>query len=130
MTACVLLDGELTPAQYTPERIVADDVQTLMGKIQIEEHKPFSDAFPDHMPIELTVTMQDGTVFTAAPHSYEGFHDNPLSWEGARKKFDSLVTPFADEALRDDINDIVKDLENRSTKELVDALARVSTTRS
>src|SRR5699024_10869504 len=30
MIAVVLLDGELTPAQYRPERIVADDVQDLM----------------------------------------------------------------------------------------------------
>lgn len=129
MLACVLLDGELTPAQYAPERIVAEDVQSLMSKVTITENPEFSAAFPDHMPIDLTVTMNDGTTYHAAYESYEGFHDKPLSWEGARKKFDSLATPFADDALRAKIFDLVKNLENHSTKELVDLLASVSPTR-
>ena len=130
MLAVVLLDGELTPAQYAQERIVADDVQDLMRKVRIAPDEEFSARFPEEMPADLRVALSDGTVLHATRSSYEGFHDDPLGWDGARRKFDSLTAPFADEALRDRIAGIVGDLENRTAAELTAALAEVSTTRS
>lgn len=129
MLAAVLLDGHLTPEQYDPERILADDVQDLMMKVRIAPSDEFSARFPDQMPADLEVELVDGTVFRSSQDSYHGFHDNPLDWEAARIKFDSLVTPFAGDALRDEIADIVRDLENRSVSELTAALARVPRTR-
>lgn len=129
MLAVVLLDGELNPAQYAPERIVADDVQQLMGKVHIAPDESFSARFPDEMPAELTVTLTDGTVLRAERSSYEGFHDNPLRWEGARRKFDALTEPFTTSELRDEIAEVVRDLENREVSELAEVLARVSRTR-
>lgn len=129
MLAVVLLDGHLTPEQYEPERILADDVQALMTKIEIIPQDEFSDRFPDQMPADLEITLADGTVFRSSQDSYHGFHDNPLDWEAARVKFDSLVTPFAGDALRDEIAEIVHTLETRPVSELTEALARVSPTR-
>ncbi|MGP5265403.1 MmgE/PrpD family protein [Brachybacterium alimentarium] len=130
MLAVVLLDGELTPAQYHHERIVADDVQDLMRAVEIVSDDAFSARFPDLMPADLEVTLADGTVFRSAQDSYEGFHTDPLSWEGARAKFDLLTTPFATEELREEIAGIVRDLEHHSVRELTGALARASTSRA
>ncbi|WP_129658096.1 MmgE/PrpD family protein [Rothia halotolerans] len=130
MLAVVLLDGEITPAQYHHERIVDDDVQDLMQKVEIVPDPVFSDRFPQAMPADLEVALADGTVFHAAHDSYEGFHTDPLSWDGARAKFDALTAPFAPPELREEIAGIVRDLERRSVAELTDALARVSTVRS
>ena len=130
MLAVVLLDGQLNPEQYEPARIVADDVQGLMKKVEISPSDEFSDRFPAHMPADLEVTLADGTVFKASKDSYLGFHDNPLGWENARKKFDALVTPFAGEELREEIATIVHELDTRQVSELTEALAKVSPTRS
>jgi 2-methylcitrate dehydratase len=130
MLAVVLLDGELTPAQYHHERIVADDVQDLMAKVEIVPDPAFSDRFPQEMPAELEVTLADGTVFHAAQDSYEGFHTDPLSWEGARAKFDLLAAPFTTPDLREEIAGIVHDLEQLRVADLTAALAKVSTTRA
>ncbi|MGB4779446.1 MmgE/PrpD family protein [Microbacterium sp.] len=130
MLAVVLLDGELNPAQYAPERIVSDDVQALMEKVRIAPDGAFSARFPDEMPAELIVTLADGTVLRSVQSSYEGFHDNPLSWDGARRKFDALTTPFTTPRLRDEIADIIAGLEDHAVTDLTDALARVSTTRA
>lgn len=130
MLAVVLLDGELTPAQYHHERILADDVQDLMRKVEITPDEQFSAQFPDTMPADLEVTLADGRIFRSAQDSYEGFHTDPLSWDGARAKFDLLAAPFTTAELRDEIAGIVLDLENRSVAELTGALARVSTTRA
>lgn len=130
MLAVVLLDGQLNPEQYEPARIVANDVQALMKKIEITPSDEFSDRFPDHMPAELEVTLNDGSVFTASQDSYLGFHDNPLDWENARKKFDALVTPFTGEELREEIATIIHELDTRQVSDLTAALAKVSPTRS
>jgi 2-methylcitrate dehydratase len=130
MLAVVLLDGRLTPTQYAPERIVAEDVQTLMRKVEIVPEDKLSARFPDEMPAELEVTLADGTILRSSKNAYEGFHTRPLSRAGARAKFDTLSLSFADEALREEIADIVGDLEHRKTSDLVAALARVSRRRS
>ena len=130
MLAVVLLDGQLNPEQYEPSRIVADDVQALMKKVEITPSDEFSDRFPDHMPAELEVTLNDGSVFTASQDSYLGFHDNPLDWENARKKFDALVTPLTGEELREEIATIIHELDTRQVSDLTAALTKVSPTRS
>ncbi len=130
MLAVVLLDGELNPAQYEPERIVADDVQDLMAKVEITPDDEFSARFPEAMPADLEVTLTGGTVLRSERDSYEGFHTNPLDWAGARRKFDAVTTPFTTRELRDEIAEIVGHLEDRSVAELTSALGRVSTTRA
>jgi 2-methylcitrate dehydratase len=125
MVAVVLLDGELNPAQYAPERIVADDVQELMRKVTIEPDDEFSARFPDAMPADLTVTLADGTELRSEKDSYEGFHTNPLTWEKARTKFDALTSPFASQELRDEIADVVHKLDELQVSELTALLANV-----
>lgn len=129
MLAVTLLDGHLTPAQYEPDRIIADDVQDLMTKVTITESADFSARFPEHMCADLTVRLGDGTAFHASTDGYEGFTTNPPTWEQARAKFDTLATPFADAALREEIAGIVATLEDRPISDLTSALARVSATR-
>lgn len=130
MLAVALLDGELNPGQYAPERIVADDVQDLMKKVTITPDQALSDRFPDEMPAVVTITLDDGTEYTREDAAYDGFFTQPLDWDGARRKFDALTTPFADQALRDRISDLVHDLEHHRVAELTALLAQVSTTRS
>lgn len=130
MVAVVLLDGHLNPEQYDPQRIAAEDVQSLMKKVRIQPTDEFSDRFPDHMPADLEVELADGTVLRATKETYQGFHDNPLDWAAARAKFDALATPFASQELRDEISEIVHNLEAHDVSELTAALAKVSTIRS
>ncbi|MFT4041793.1 MAG: MmgE/PrpD family protein [Gordonia sp. (in: high G+C Gram-positive bacteria)] len=125
MVAVTLIDGELTPRQYAPERILADDVQELMRKIEIIPDDDFSARFPNEMPADLTVVLANGTTFHVAENSYEGFHDDPLDWSTARAKFDSLTERFADQQLRDEIALLVANLENEQVSTLTAALARV-----
>lgn len=127
MLAVTLLDGHLLPEQYDPHRIVADDVQELMRKVTITPVDALSERFPQEMPAELEVVLRDGTTFQAEKSSYQGFHNDPLDWDGAKAKFDALVTPFTTEELREQIADLVHRLENVQVSELTAALARVDT---
>src|SRR5699024_3674322 len=129
MLAVVLLDGHLNPEQYAPERITADDVQALMKKVEITPSDELSKRFPEHMPAELQVTLSDGTEFSTSKDSYSGFHDDPLSWEQAREKFDVPATPSTAEKLRDEIAEIVHALDLRQVSALTEALSEVSVSR-
>ncbi|WP_437582399.1 MmgE/PrpD family protein [Paramicrobacterium sp. CJ85] len=129
MLAAALLDGEVQPEQYEPERIVANDVQELMGRVSITPDDTFSERFPEEMPAKLVVRTSDGQTWSAEHSAYEGFHTQPLTWETAGRKFDTLTEPFADDELRAEITRIVQNLENESVSTLTGALARVSTTR-
>ena len=84
----------------------------------------------DHsLPWMLAVVLLDGTEFSTSKDSYSGFHDDPLSWDQAREKFDVLVTPFTGDKLRDEIAEIIHDLDNRQVSELTAALSKVSVSR-
>lgn len=130
MLAAMLLDGELTPAQYAPERIIAGDVQDLMNKVVIEPSAELTARFPAEMPAELTVTLIDGSVFQVSESAYEGFHTRRQSWDGAVAKFHTLAAPFAGVELRERIAGLVYKLDSaQSLSPLTTALAEVSTTR-
>ena len=128
MLAAALLDGELGPAQYAPERVIAADVQALMHKVHISPSEAFSQRFPDEMPADLRITLTDGTTFEASHHAYEGFHTEPAGWDAVEDKFIRLTRPFADADLREEITAIVRNLEHEQTATLTAALAQVSTT--
>ena len=53
MLALVLLDGQLNPEQYEPARIVANDVQALMKKVEITPSDEFSDPSRITCPLSL-----------------------------------------------------------------------------
>lgn len=125
MLAAVLIDGELLPEQYAPERINAPDVQQLMKKIEIEPDSGFSARFPGEMPARLTVELEDGTALVSEKSAYHGFHTDPLDWGGAFKKYSALVTPFTGAELRDRIAEVIRTIEERPVTELTELLAAV-----
>ncbi|MEO7006090.1 MAG: MmgE/PrpD family protein [Terrimesophilobacter sp.] len=127
LLAAALLDGEVNPAQFAPERIVADDIQRLLAVVNVAPDDGFSTRFPAEMPADLEVTLTDGTVLRSVQNSYEGFHTNPMSWKVARAKFDAVAARFASLELREEIATVVRDLEHHTVRDLTQVLARVST---
>lgn len=125
MVAVALLDREVQPGQYEPDRIVADDVRRLLQRVRVRPDPAYSARFPDEMPIRVDVELRDGTVLTASAASYKGFHTDPLGWDDALVKFHNLAAPFADEDLRHRIATAAEDLDQRPVKELTDLLGQV-----
>jgi len=126
MTAVALLDGQVLPDQYRPERIGRPDVQELLRKITVRPLRDFSARFPNEMPCHIRIRLKDDRTFEIEKKDYEGFHTRPMSWEGACEKFANLAEPYTDRELRGRIMDAVGNLENHSTKDLTDLIARVN----
>src|SRR5215470_7068397 len=125
MLAAALLDGEVQPEQYAPERIAARDVQELLRRVVITPDQALSERFPQRMPAVLEVELNDGTVLRAARDDYHGFHTNPFDWTTARQKFDHVTRAFLTKTAADRITDVITDLDERPISELTACLAAV-----
>lgn len=125
MTAVALIDGQVLPDQYKPERIKKDDVQSLLRKIKVTPEDTFSAMFPNQMPCDITIHTKDGKKYEIQKVDYEGFHTRPMSWETITEKFKQLARPYTSEKLRNQIIELVRDIENHKVKDLTHLLTQV-----
>lgn len=94
LLAVAILDGEVMPEQYAPERIPRDDVQRLLRRVVVRPRADFSRRFPDEVPAEVRVVLRGGRILEARRSDYEGFLTRPASWEAAVRKFERLAASF------------------------------------
>jgi 2-methylcitrate dehydratase len=107
-------------------------VQELLQKVNIHTtspiHKPVklagildkkTDAYPDKLISEVTIELKNGEKFSLEKESYKGFFLNPLSWEDVIKKFKKLTGNKVSETTKDEIIDIVQNLEEHDVSDLL-----------
>ncbi len=125
MVAAALLDDQLLPAQYRPERIAKPDVQDLLRKVTVRPSEEFSRRFPAEMPCRIRITLKNGQVLTGEKRDYEGFLTRPMSWEGIAGKFEQLGQGRIPSSLMHEIEQAVEHLENIQVSELTGLLEKV-----
>ncbi len=124
--AVALLDGQVMPEQYDPDRILRDDVQTLLRRVSVQPREDYSRRFPDEMPSRLAVRLRDGRLLEKEKRDYAGFFTRPLPWEKVLGKFERLSAPHTDANLRKQIVEAVAHLEDLKVADLVGPLARIA----
>jgi 2-methylcitrate dehydratase len=125
MVAVAILDDQVMPEQYRPDRLKRQDVQTLLQKVVVRPADDFSRRFPEEVPCRIVLTLRDGRRFAKEKRDYEGFRTRPMSWENAVKKFERLSTPYTDRTLRREIAEAVANLETIQVADLTRFLAKV-----
>lgn len=125
MVAVALLDGQVMPEQYAPERIRRDDVQQLLRKVIIRPVEAYSRRFPDQMPCKIQISLRDGRRLVREKQDYEGFHSRPMTWATVVEKFERLSTPYTDGQTRRALIDAVDILETTQVTDLTHMLAQV-----
>jgi len=125
LLAVSLLDGDVQPAQFKPDRIIKADVQGLLKKVSVRAKHEYTDEYPGKMPAKITVRLQDGKVIEREVQDYPGLASHPFTWEDSVKKFDRLVAGRIDEGLSREIKDAVRSLENVQVRDLMKLLGRV-----
>jgi 2-methylcitrate dehydratase len=124
LLAVALLDGDVMPAQFKPERIIKSDVQNLLKKVSVRPNQEFTELYPQKMPAKITVRLQDGKVIAHEVQAYPGLASDPFTWEDSAEKFDRLVAGRADEGLCNEIKDAVRSIENIQARDLLKLLSR------
>ncbi len=127
LLSVALIDGEVTPAQFQPDRIVKPDVQALLKKVSIRPNDEFTAQYPRKMPAKITVGLQDGTVIEHQVQDYPGLASHPFTWEESVKKFDTLAAGRVDAGLSREIKDAVLSLESIQVRDLVNLLSYART---
>ncbi len=125
LVAVALLDGEVLPAQYLPERIRADDVQQLLRRVEIHPDEALSGNFPEEMPVRAVVHLQDGRELVGEASGYPGFVTEPMSWDGIEAKLRGLARDRAPGDLLDELVGAVRRLPDGTARGLTGLLARV-----
>jgi 2-methylcitrate dehydratase len=125
LLAVALLDGDVMPAQFKPDRIIKPDVQGLLNKVSVRPNHEYTEQYPKKMPAKITVRLQDGRVIEHEVQDYPGLASHPFTWEDAVHKFDALVTGRVDERLCREIKDAVYSVENIQVRDLMKLLGTV-----
>jgi 2-methylcitrate dehydratase len=125
LLAVALLDGDVMPAQFQPDRIVRPDVQGLLKKVSVRPNQEFTQEYPKKMPAKITVRLSDGKIIEHEVQDFPGLASNPFTWEDEVEKFDRLVAGRADAALSSEIKLAVSSLENIQVRDLMKLLGQV-----
>ena len=125
LLAVALLDGDVMPAQFEPDRIARADVQQLLKKVSVRPDNEYTDQYPAKMPAKITVRLQDGTMIEHEVQDYPGLASDPFTWQDAVDKFDRLAAGRVEETLSGEIKDAVRSLDNIQIADLMQLLVRV-----
>jgi 2-methylcitrate dehydratase len=128
LLAVALLDGEVMPAQYAPERIARDDVQELLRRVEVRPDDELSARFPAEHACRLRIRLSDGSAVEREKSDYEGFHTRPMSWDLVAAKFERLSAPHVQEDVRAQVVDAVARLDQIQIQELMAPLERAGAT--
>ena len=122
LLAVELLDGDVMPAQFEPDRIARAGVQQLLKKVSVRPDHEYTEQHPGKMPAKVTVRLQDGKVIEHEVQDFPGLASRPFTWEVSVEKFDRLVAGRVDEGLCREIKDAVRSLENIQVRDLLKLL--------
>jgi 2-methylcitrate dehydratase len=125
LLAVALLDGEVMPAQFKPDRIAKADVQQLLKKVSVRPDQEFTEQYPRKMPAKVIVRLQDGTEIEHEVQDFPGLASRPFTWDDAVEKFDRLVVGRVDPQLSQEIKDAVRSLESIGVQDLTKLLGSV-----
>ncbi len=91
-----LVDGRVTRASFTLERMNDPVLQQLMSRIKIAENKDFTRQFPGRLMTEIEVVTHDGRRIVATAHYPKGHAQNPMSDADVEAKFAILCEGLMD----------------------------------
>jgi 2-methylcitrate dehydratase len=126
LVAAAILDGQVMPLQFLPQRIEREDIQTLLHKVKVRPLDEFSRGFPEEMPTRIQITLNDGRLLSNQKRDYEGFLTRLMTWETIIKKFEQVTQDHLTKKLQYDIENAVANLERIQVSELAGMLDKIN----
>jgi len=125
LIAVAILDNQVLPPQFAPERIGRSDVQQLLCRVSVRSNAVYSQRFPDAMVSRVTVTLQDGRSLSREVTDYPGLNAPPLTWKRVQQKFESLTNGRLTSDQNRQLVDAVRNLDTIRVTKLTQLLADV-----
>jgi 2-methylcitrate dehydratase len=121
--AAALVDRAVTPAQFTQDRIMSEDIRSQLSKVEVVADPAIEAVFPGLQRVIVTIETTAGTELTKQLDYPKGDPRNPLTDAEIEQKFDALAEPVMSLSARERLKDAVWDLENAASISGVMALA-------
>ena len=87
LIGAALVDGEITPRTFTPERFRDPALLAVVGKIRMEEDKSFTAAFPRTFNCRFEATLRSGERVSVHQTNPRGHPSNPMTDSEIESKF-------------------------------------------
>ncbi|HET7208865.1 MAG TPA: MmgE/PrpD family protein [Terriglobales bacterium] len=105
--AAALVDRQVTPTQFTPERILDPAIRAQLKKVEVVADPEIEKVFPALQRVIVHITTTDGRSFSKQLDFPKGDPRNPLTDQEIGEKFaalaDGVLSPSRQEKLKDTI---------------------------
>jgi 2-methylcitrate dehydratase len=122
--AVALVDRQVTPAQFTMEKIMDERVRAQLRKVEVVADPEIEQVFPALQRALVSVTTVDGRIFTKKLDFPKGDPRNPLTDEEVEEKFSALAEGVLSKAAQQKVKEAVWHLETLESVSQVMALLR------
>ncbi len=109
--AVALVDRQVTPAQFTMERIMDEQVRAQLKKVEVVADPEIEKVFPVLQRAIVSITTIDGRCFTKQLDFPRGDPRNPLSDQEIEDKFSALAEGVLSKAAQQKVKDAIWRLE-------------------
>jgi len=109
--AAALVDRQVTPAQFTMEKIMDETIRAQLRKIEVVADPEIEKVFPALQRVIVTIRTTDGREFTRQLDYPKGDPRNPLSDREIEEKFDALAGPVMTRSARKRLKEAVWKLD-------------------
>jgi 2-methylcitrate dehydratase len=109
--AAALVDRQVTPLQFTPEKIMDPQIRAQLQKIEVVADPEIEKVFPALQRVVVNLWTTDGREFRKELDYPKGDPRNPLSDHELEEKFTALAEPLLPHAAQERIKEAVWNLE-------------------
>jgi 2-methylcitrate dehydratase len=127
--AAALVDRQVTPAQFTPERIMDPQIRAQLRKVEVVGDPEIEKVFPALQRVIVTIRTRSGQEFTKQLDYPKGDPRNPLSDAEIEEKFAALAGPVLSRAAQKKVREAVWNLEKLESVNELMKLCKARTTR-
>ena len=92
-TAVALMDGDVTDAQFSEERMADPKLLDLVAKIKVHHDEKLDPRYPAGIPNRLTIKLADGRQLVKEVEFPRGHARNPMTDQEVEEKFRRMVAP-------------------------------------
>jgi 2-methylcitrate dehydratase len=109
--AAALVDRQVTPAQFTMEKIMNPAIRAQLKKIEVVADPEIEKVFPALQRVIVNITTKDGQTFTRQLDYPKGDPRNPLTDTEIEEKFAALAEGVLSKSAQKKVKDAVWNLE-------------------
>ena len=121
MIAAAIVDRQVTPAQFEPDKIMDPQIRAQLNKVHVVADPEIEAVFPKLQRVIVTIKTTDGREISKQLDFPKGDPRNPLTDREVEEKFDALAAPVLTDRSRDHLKQAVWGLEQLgSISELMD----------